>query len=532
MKAILQAPASHNAEPVSSGTKAWYMLTMGLLVCVPYFWLERHLAFPSTQILSSTLDRELPFVPLTGWLYLSLYIQLAIPLALVCDVQRLRQMVFGFAWIAVVSHTLFFFWPTSVSPFAARTSNLPMRLIITADTYGNALPSLHASLSVYCALCLAVLLKSRRLKVPLWTWTLLILASTLLAKRHEFVDILAGAVLGGAVYWALFRRRPNEAVECDAWQNTVEERKCLSRGIEAELAPLLRLDWHKRALELACFAAIAWAGISVTLYGRASSQNVLLVAGIVLTAIALNAFVLLMHDGMHFTLFRDRRWNWLGSVLLGSTFGMSFTAYRILHTRHHRFLGDTRDPDDYQNYVSRRPVLWSLHFMRLTVGPLLYLALIPLLALKYGSDQERRRLLGEYAFLLAVYSALFRFVPAPTLLLVWLVPLLIVGSFTAVRGFTQHGIADATDPLLASRTVFPSPIIGFLLLHENYHLEHHLFPEVPSYHLPRLHRLIWRRLPRAVSSRGYLSFLVQFLRAVPALDETPIGIEHPAERQG
>jgi fatty acid desaturase len=209
---------------------------------------------------------------------------------------------------------------------------------------------------------------------------------------------------------------------------------------------------------------------------------------------------------------------------------MSFSAYRIMHTRHHKYLGDPRDPDDYKNYVRARVLVWSLHFWRLTLAPMLYLALIPVLALKYGGNEDRRRVLSEYAFLLAVYSTLFRCVPVHILLLSWLLPLLLVGGMTAIRGFTQHGITDATDPLLASRTVLPNPIVGFFVLHENYHLEHHLFPEIPSYHLPRLHRLIWRRLPRAVSSRGYLTFLARFFRATPKMDETPIGLEYPSNK--
>src|SRR5262249_26171446 len=162
---------------------------------------------------------------------------------------------------------------------------------------------------------------------------------------------------------------------------------------------------------------------------------------------------------------RSRLWNSVSSVLLGSTFLMSFTAYRIMHARHHRFLGDPRDPDDYQNYVRPRSLLWCLHFMRLTVGSLLYLALIPILALKFGTNQDRRRILVESLFLLAVYSVLVRFVSGEVLLLAWLVPLLVVGSLTAVRGLAQHGITDATDPYLASRTVLPNPIVAFLLLH-------------------------------------------------------------------
>ena len=56
-----------------------------------------------------------------------------------------------------------------------------------------------------------------------------------------------------------------------------------------------------------------------------------------------------------------------------------------------------------------------------------------------------------------------------------------------------------------------------------------LFPEVPSYHLPRLHALAWARLPRAVSGRGYLQFLARFLRATARLEETPIGLETRTE---
>jgi fatty acid desaturase len=110
------------------------------------------------------------------------------------------------------------------------------------------------------------------------------------------------------------------------------------------------------------------------------------------------------------------------------------------------------------------------------------------------------------------------------------VPLLLVGSLTAIRGFTQHGITEAADPYLASRTMLPNPIVAFFLLNENYHLEHHLFPEVPSYHLPKLHQLIWWRLPRAVSGTSYLAFLAAFLKATPRMDETPIGRVTPRER--
>jgi len=157
------------------------------------------------------------------------------------------------------------------------------------------------------------------------------------------------------------------------------------------------------------------------------------------------------------------------------------------------------------------------------------LFLIPLLALKYGSAVQRKRICVEYTVLLVIYSAILRTFPVRELFIVWFVPLVLMGMFTAIRGFTQHGITEASDPYLASRTMLPHPLIAFFLLNENYHLEHHLFPEIPSYHLTRLHEMIWPQLPRAVLGRSYLAFLAAFLRATPRMDETPIGVVNPGE---
>jgi fatty acid desaturase len=66
--------------------------------------------------------------------------------------------------------------------------------------------------------------------------------------------------------------------------------------------------------------------------------------------------------------------------------------------------------------------------------------------------------------------------------------------------------------------------VRFLVLNENYHLEHHLYPEIPSYHLHQLHLLLRDRFPRSVSGRSYSGFLARFLRATWRRDETPIGV--------
>lgn len=246
--------------------------------------------------------------------------------------------------------------------------------------------------------------------------------------------------------------------------------------------------------------------------------------GFLCTVVALNAFVLLMHEGMHGLLFRDRRLNRWVSVLISSFLLLSFSAYTVMHERHHRYLGDHRDPDDYDNYVKTPVLVWAMQYWRLTLGSFFYLVLIPILSLRYGSPRARRFVIQEYLLMGAAYAVVWHCVDHNWLLHQWFLPLVCVGLFTNLRGLTQHGVADAHDPLLASRSVHIHPFLAYLLLNENFHLEHHLFPEVPSYNLPELHRRIFPSLPRAVVNRGYGEFLWSFLKATPTLDRTPIGL--------
>jgi fatty acid desaturase len=246
--------------------------------------------------------------------------------------------------------------------------------------------------------------------------------------------------------------------------------------------------------------------------------------GVLMAVLSLNAFVLLLHEGMHNTLSGRRTVNDLLAALLGSTVGISYTAYKIMHLRHHEYLGDERDPDDYYNYTTSRRLVWLLHGVRLVAGSLLYLFLIPFHAKRHASTKDIFRMAGEYAFIFAVYASAIKLVGLYPFLVFHGLPLLIVGWLVNMRGFTQHGLAVAHDPLLASRSVHAHPVVAFLLLNENYHLEHHLFPEIPSYHLGTLHNLLWPRLPRAVKNDSYSQFLLASLKAAPSMDETPIGL--------
>jgi fatty acid desaturase len=215
-------------------------------------------------------------------------------------------------------------------------------------------------------------------------------------------------------------------------------------------------------------------------------------------------------------------------VLLGACAFISFSAYQTLHERHHVFLGDARDPDDYHNYSGDRRLVWLMHYVRLFLGSFLYVLLIPVVVARRGQPRDRRRVAVEYGVLAAIYTTAWVTVPHAILVHCWLIPFVPAGLMFNLRSLAAHGIGDTTDPFLASRSIDASPLVAFLFRNENFHLEHHLFPEVPSYNLKTLHGLVFHRMPRAATASSYLGFLAQFVRQSLRFDDSPIGVVSPA----
>lgn len=308
-------------------------------------------------------------------------------------------------------------------------------------------------------------------------------------------------------------------------------RQTLVHGLEREFDALRRLRPMRRVAEMALFAALWAAGIGLGIAGLNAAgpgEWPLRVASVALGAAALNAFYLLSHDGHHHLLFGSAAVNHIVNIALCVPLLHSPTAYRVLHELHHRHLGGPGDPDEYRNYTGNPRIRWALQWIRLTMGTLVYMPLIPVVAWRRAERQDRRRLALEYAAMAIVWVPVFALIPMGVLFQVWLGPGVVVGYISAVRALAQHALTEAHDPLLASRSVQSNRVVSFFLLNENYHLEHHLFPEVPSYNLPRLRGLIRTRLPHTIEARSYSRFLAGFVERCLHGDESVLGFRRHA----
>ena len=124
-------------------------------------------------------------------------------------------------------------------------------------------------------------------------------------------------------------------------------------------------------------------------------------------------------------------------------------------------------------------------------------------------------------FNLTLFSILTVFGLWKFYLLYWVVPYLTTFfMFQYIRSVAEHFGELAYDHLLTStRTIKPMLLERFLLSPHNvgFHLEHHLYPGVPFYHLPKLHQLLMDHKEyeeKAHITHGYMSGLLNELGTI------------------
>jgi fatty acid desaturase len=286
----------------------------------------------------------------------------------------------------------------------------------------------------------------------------------------------------------------------------------------AERVAHLPLVDRRHAIRLAIFVTL-YAGAAAVLasFGGTTGWGVLVLAPLyVLAAASLHGISLFTHEAVHATLSRDARCNALLGAMCAWPVLQNFSAYRVLHLRHHAHLGEEGDPDHYPNYTRWSWLVFLMNWGRLLVGYPVYIVAIPILGWRQGTARERAGIVAEALAGGLLLTALLR-LPGAWFLHGWLIPMLLINTFVNIRGMSQHTLLEAQhgDEVRGTRSILTNSVTSFFMCNENYHLEHHLRPGVPWYALPRVHRemreeLVARGAPYIPS---YFAFVREFIAA-------------------
>ncbi|GLR46109.1 fatty acid desaturase [Mesorhizobium amorphae] len=213
------------------------------------------------------------------------------------------------------------------------------------------------------------------------------------------------------------------------------------------------------------------------------------------------------HDLGHGATFKSR---WLNSIFCNLCLFMTLKEpidWRWRHTRHHT---DTIHVGLDPEILVTRPadllrVAADFFFLMQAKGELKSIithafGVVSHDALHYVPKSEWRKMFWSSRFYLACIVGVIAWcIAAGTI-----VPLLFIwgprfyANWLNYFGFlSQHaGLAeDSHDHRLNTRTFTMNPAFEFLYANLNYHIEHHVYPSIPYYNLPVLHRMIRDELP-------------------------------------
>ncbi|MBZ0255127.1 fatty acid desaturase [bacterium] len=216
--------------------------------------------------------------------------------------------------------------------------------------------------------------------------------------------------------------------------------------------------------------------------------------GSVLIGFIVFDFTTLLHEVIHKAVFAKRRPFWYSVLgwLYALPSGISRTQFTTWHLDHHDELGSWTDDPKRAHLTPRNVKRWvKLLYMTPALFPIYFRA-----AAKECSGYkpelqnviafERKTTIATH---LCIMALLIFFAGFWTFFKVYAVPYFFIFpiAFTINR-VGQHYSINPDDPAQWTTLMKSSWFWDFVYLNSNYHLEHHYFPGVPFYHLPRLQK--------------------------------------------
>lgn len=292
-----------------------------------------------------------------------------------------------------------------------------------------------------------------------------------------------------------------------------------------DLKPLFKTNAYRHALGI----LFDWIVIAVAIYICLQYFNLAtyLLAALIIGA-RMHALAILMHDATHYRFLKKRKWNDLiTNIVTMYPLFTSIEVYRQNHLRHHQHLNTDHDPDwvakigvkEFTFPKSKGEFLWTLFtymiLYRGTKDAIWFLQ-------RFQSPSIKKKDKATDWYKIIYYLMLFSILTImgwwQYFLLFWFIPYLSTFfMFQYIRSVAEHFGELAYDhDLTSSRTVKANWLERFFLSPHNvgYHLEHHLYPGVPFYHLPQLHKLLMDQKEysqKAHITRGYVTGLMDEL---------------------
>lgn len=183
------------------GARVVWFAVLFTLWAVGYFYVGHSDSTRRARELTTALDRGIPFVGWTVWIYLAGLPMTLAPVFVLRSQRHFRRTAWAYAGVIVASLACFFAFPVTSAALRADVNAFGLdpltwwavRTLLAIDPPYNLFPSLHVSLCALAALSMAE--AAPRSRVSWYGALALVAMSVCTTKQHVALDVLGGLAL-------------------------------------------------------------------------------------------------------------------------------------------------------------------------------------------------------------------------------------------------------------------------------------------------------------------------------------------------
>ena len=279
-----------------------------------------------------------------------------------------------------------------------------------------------------------------------------------------------------------------------------------------------------------CHILLEWTALLLTAILCHHFWNpVLYLASLAFIGARQHALLILMHDGTHYRLFRNRSINdWVTEVLLAWPHLATMHGYRDNHLAHHNYVNTEKDADwlrkkdhvEWQFPQSGRKLAGILLRDLSGIGGINLIRLAS--SLKSAQVPSKTFVRIRLSFYIIVLGGLIAAGCGKAVLMYWIVPYFTWLVFIMrIRSIAEHFAIKAESGAYGRIRTTHAGLLARLFVapkNVNYHIEHHFFPSVPFHRLPELHSVLMANDDFACSAHITQSYSKMLLECVRQAD--------------
>lgn len=267
---------------------------------------------------------------------------------------------------------------------------------------------------------------------------------------------------------------------------------------------------------------LEWSIIIACIFIHKSFTNILVYICIwFVISTRLYAMYSLIHEAIHYSITRNKVLNdFIAQAFLGFPLLISLKNMRENHLAHHKFLQTDQDPEMKHlmykefHFPATKMQMMKLFFLDISGINFIYYKIVKIYNLIFHFNKNN---VFDILLFVIVFATAYYFGFAKDLLLYWLIPYATFYQvLNRIRLSTEHFNIDESN-MFKTRSVVTSFLETLIFTPYNlgYHLEHHLYPSVPFYNLPKLHSLLLNNEAyknEAIIESSYKNVLKDFIK--------------------